>query len=229
MRAARRGAARARPRRRRGGRSWLRDGHRPGLVAEASDVPVDRLHRARRHVAGDERRRRATPSSTSTTTAATSSCLTIHRPSCGPPTIRRSAARIGDDIVTASGTTLLGADDKAGVAEIMAAVEYLLEHPRSRTARSGSASPRTRRSAGARTTSTSQRFGASCAYTLDGGSRGELEYESFSADLFTVTFKGFNTHPGYARGRMVNCDPRRRRFHRLAAARRDDAGNDRWR
>jgi tripeptide aminopeptidase len=49
-----------------------------------------------------------------------------------------------------------------------------------------------------------QRFGAVCAYTLDGGGRGELEFESFSADAITVTFKGFNTHPGYAKGRMVN-------------------------
>ncbi len=48
------------------------------------------------------------------------------------------------------------------------------------------------------------RFGAVCAYTLDGGGRGELEFESFSADAMTVTFKGFNTHPGYAKGRMVN-------------------------
>ena len=49
-----------------------------------------------------------------------------------------------------------------------------------------------------------KRFGAVCAYTLDGGGRGELEFESFSADAITVTFQGFNTHPGYARGRMVN-------------------------
>jgi tripeptide aminopeptidase len=48
------------------------------------------------------------------------------------------------------------------------------------------------------------RFGAICAYTLDGGGRGELEFESFSADAITITFKGFNTHPGYAKGRMVN-------------------------
>ena len=48
------------------------------------------------------------------------------------------------------------------------------------------------------------RFGAVCAYTLDGGGAGELEYESFSADAITVTFKGFNTHPGYAKGKMVN-------------------------
>lgn len=114
------------------------------------------------------------------------------------------AARIGDDIVTASGTTLLGADDKAGVAEIMAAVEWLVAHPEipHGTVRIGF-TPDEEIGRGADRFDVA-RFGAFCAYTLDGGSRGELEYESFSADLFTVTFIGFNTHPGYARGRMVN-------------------------
>ena len=58
------------------------------------------------------------------------------------------------------------------------------------------------------------RFGAVCAYTLDGGSRGELEYESFSADAMRVTFQGFNTHPGYAKGRMVNAIKVAARLHR---------------
>ena len=74
------------------------------------------------------------------------------------------------------------------------------------SARTRSASPsrRTKKSAAARRTSTSTTFGALCAYTMDGGSRGEIEIESFSADAMTVTFHGFNTHPGYAKGRMVN-------------------------
>ena len=115
------------------------------------------------------------------------------------------AEQIGHDIVTASGTTLLGADNKAGVAEIVTAAAYLVAHPGD-SARDRSASPsrRTRRSAAARSTSTSRAFGAHCAYTMDGGSRGEIEIESFSADAMTVTFHGFNTHPGYAKGRMVN-------------------------
>jgi tripeptide aminopeptidase len=114
------------------------------------------------------------------------------------------AARIGDDIVTASGTTLLGADDKAGVAEIMAAVEYLAAHPEVRHGKVRIAfTPDEEIGRGADHFDV-ERFGATCAYTLDGGGRGELELESFSADLFTVTFKGFNTHPGYAKGRMVN-------------------------
>jgi tripeptide aminopeptidase len=114
------------------------------------------------------------------------------------------AARIGDDIVTASGTTLLGGDDKAGVAAIMAAVEYLIAHPEipHGPIRVGF-TPDEEIGRGADHFDVA-RFGAVCAYTLDGGSRGELESESFSADLFTATFIGFNTHPGYAKGKMVN-------------------------
>ena len=114
------------------------------------------------------------------------------------------AARIGDDIVTASGSTLLGADDKAGVAEIVAAAEYLARHPEVPHGTIRLAfTPDEEVGRGADRFDV-QRFGAVCAYTLDGGSRGELEYESFSADAITVTFRGFNTHPGYAKGRMVN-------------------------
>jgi tripeptide aminopeptidase len=114
------------------------------------------------------------------------------------------AARIGDDIVTASGLTLLGADDKAGVAAIMAAVEYLMAHPEvpHGAIRIGF-TPDEEVGRGADHFDV-HAFGAVCAYTLDGGAAGELEYESFSADAITVTFKGFNTHPGYAKSRMVN-------------------------
>jgi tripeptide aminopeptidase len=114
------------------------------------------------------------------------------------------AGQIGHDIVTASGSTLLGADDKAGVAEIMAAVEYLAAHPQEPHGPVRIAfTPDEEIGRGANHFDVG-RFGAVCAYTLDGGSRGELEFESFSADAVTVTFKGFNTHPGYAKGRMVN-------------------------
>jgi tripeptide aminopeptidase len=112
--------------------------------------------------------------------------------------------RVGDDIVTASGLTLLGADDKAGVAAIMAAAEHLLE---TAGLRHGPVricfTPDEEIGRGANHFDV-QKFGCVCAYTLDGGGRGELEYESFSADLIVVTFQGFNTHPGYAKGRMVN-------------------------
>jgi tripeptide aminopeptidase len=114
------------------------------------------------------------------------------------------SAQIGNTIVTASGLTLLGSDDKAGVAEIVAAVEYLLAHRGIGHGRIRIAfTPDEEIGRGANHFDV-ERFGATCAYTLDGGSRGELEFESFSADAITVKFKGFNTHPGYAKGRMVN-------------------------
>lgn len=114
------------------------------------------------------------------------------------------AAQRGNDIVTASGTTLLGADDKAGVAEIMAAAEHLLAHPEIPHGDIRIAfTPDEEIGRGASHFDVA-RFGAMCAYTLDGGERGELEIESFSADLMTVTFHGRNTHPGYAKGTMVN-------------------------
>jgi tripeptide aminopeptidase len=114
------------------------------------------------------------------------------------------AARIGDDIVTAAGLTLLGADNKAGVAVIMTAVEHLLQHPEipHGAIRIGF-TPDEEVGRGADHFDVAA-FGAVCAYTLDGGGAGELEYESFSADAIVVSFKGFNTHPGYAQGRMVN-------------------------
>ena len=114
------------------------------------------------------------------------------------------AERAGDDIVTASGTTLLGADNKAGVAEIMTAVEYLLRHPEIAHGRVRVAfTPDEEVGRGTQHFDVAA-FGAQYAYTMDGGSRGDLEWESFSADAMTITFVGFNTHPGYAKGRMVN-------------------------
>jgi tripeptide aminopeptidase len=114
------------------------------------------------------------------------------------------AAQIGNDIVTASGTTLLGADDKAGVAAIVGAAEYLMTHPDvpHGTVRIAF-TPDEEIGRGANHFDVA-RFGAVCAYTLDGGAAGELEYESFSADVMRVTFVGFNTHPGFAAGTMVN-------------------------
>jgi tripeptide aminopeptidase len=110
----------------------------------------------------------------------------------------------GDDIVTASGTTLLGADNKAGVAEIMTAVAHMLAHPEIPHGRVRVAfTPDEEIGRGTQHFDVAA-FGARFAYTMDGGSRGSLECESFAADAMTVTFHGFNTHPGYARGRMVN-------------------------
>ena len=114
------------------------------------------------------------------------------------------AGQMGHDIVTASGTTLLGADDKAGVAEIVTAAEYLMSHPEIPHGVVRIAfTPDEEIGRGANHFDVT-RFGCACAYTLDGGGRGEVEAESFSADLMTLTFYGFNTHPGYAKGKMIN-------------------------
>jgi tripeptide aminopeptidase len=122
------------------------------------------------------------------------------------------AAQVGHDIVTASGTTLLGADDKAGVAAIVAAAGHLMAHPEipHGVIRVGF-TPDEEIGRGANRFDVG-RFGAAWAYTLDGGNAGELEFESFSADAMRVTFIGFNTHPGYAKGRMVNAVKAAARF-----------------
>ena len=112
--------------------------------------------------------------------------------------------QVGQDLVTSSGDTLLGADDKAGVAEIMAAVAYLAAHPEL---------PRPELKIGftvdeeighGATLFDIERFGARFAYTLDGSTRGELTAETFSATEVTVTIEGVEVHPGFAHGRMVN-------------------------
>ncbi len=114
------------------------------------------------------------------------------------------ADRIGDDIVTASGTTLLGADNKAGVAEIVTAAEYLLAHPEIVHGPIKIAfTPDEEVGRGTKFFDVAA-FGATYAYTMDGSTRGDLEFESFSADAMTLTFAGFNTHPGYAKDRLVN-------------------------
>jgi tripeptide aminopeptidase len=114
------------------------------------------------------------------------------------------AEQIGNDIVTASGTTLLGADNKAGVAEIVTAAAHLVAHPEIEHGAIRIAFTPDEEVGRGTAHFDIARFGAVCAYTIDGGRRGEIEVESFSADAITVTFHGFNTHPGYAKGRMVN-------------------------
>jgi tripeptide aminopeptidase len=114
------------------------------------------------------------------------------------------AARTGHDIVTSDGTTLLGADDKAGVAEIMAAVAYLQAHPEivHATARIGfTVDEETGHGTDAFDLA---RFGADFAYTLDGSEIGEIENETFSAVQLKVTFPGVAVHPGLGKGKLVN-------------------------
>jgi len=114
------------------------------------------------------------------------------------------AGQVGNDVITASGTTLLGADNKAGVAEIMGAVEYLVAHPEIThgPVRVGF-TPDEEVGNGTKHFDVAC-FGAHCAYTVDGESLGELQMEAFSADAITVTFHGINTHPGFAKDKMVN-------------------------
>lgn len=110
----------------------------------------------------------------------------------------------GNDIVTASGTTLLGADDKAGVAEIMAAAEWLMKHPEipHGAVRIGF-TPDEEVGNGAKFFDV-KKFASVCAYTMDGEERGEVDVETFSGDSMSITFQGFMTHPGYAKGRLIN-------------------------
>src|SRR6266498_3349819 len=120
------------------------------------------------------------------------------------PEIPALADQMGHDIVTASGTTLLGADNKAGVAEIVTAAAYLVAHPEipHGPIRIGF-TPDEEIGRGTEHFDIAK-FGALCAYTIDGGARGEIETESFSADAMTLTFHGCNTHAGFAKGRMIN-------------------------
>jgi tripeptide aminopeptidase len=114
------------------------------------------------------------------------------------------AGQVGNDIITASGSTLLGADNKAGVAEIIGALEYLAAHPEIAHGPVRVAfTPDEEVGTGTKYFDV-ERFGADCAYTVDGESLGELQIETFSADSISVVFKGLNTHPGFAKGRMVN-------------------------
>ncbi len=110
----------------------------------------------------------------------------------------------GQDLVVTDGTTLLGADDKAGVAEIITAIQYLQEHPEIKHGKIRIAfTPDEEIGMGASKFDV-QAFGCDWAYTMDGGEIGELEYENFNAAAATVIFKGRNVHPGYAKNKMVN-------------------------
>ena len=111
---------------------------------------------------------------------------------------------IGQDLIVTDGTTLLGADDKAGVAEIIDAVAYLQAHPEIKHGPVRIAfNPDEEIGKGAHKFDV-ERFGADFGYTMDGGEIGELEYENFNAASARITFKGRNVHPGYAKHKMIN-------------------------
>ena len=111
---------------------------------------------------------------------------------------------IGQTIITTDGTTLLGADDKAGITEIVTAMEYLINNPKIKhgTIRVGF-TPDEEIGRGAHKFDV-EKFGAAWAYTMDGSQIGELEYENFNAAGAKIKVKGKSVHPGYAKGKMVN-------------------------
>ncbi len=111
---------------------------------------------------------------------------------------------VGQDIIVTNGKTLLGADDKAGIAEIVSAMEYLISHPEIKHGKIRVGfTPDEEIGQGADHFDV-QKFGAAWAYTMDGGEIGELEFENFNAASAKITFKGLNVHPGYAKHKMRN-------------------------
>ena len=110
----------------------------------------------------------------------------------------------GQTLITTDGNTLLGADDKAGIAEIITAMEYLIQHPEIEHGKIRVGfTPDEEIGRGAHKFDVSK-FGADWAYTMDGSQVGELEYENFNAAGAKITFKGKSVHPGYAKNKMIN-------------------------
>ncbi|WPC71022.1 peptidase T [Aeromonas hydrophila] len=133
---------------------------------------------------------------------------------------------LGQDLITTDGSTLLGADDKAGIAEILTAIDHLLAHPEiprgdvwigftpdEEIGRGADRFPL-------------DRFPAKWAYTVDGGELGELEYENFNAASATVRFIGNNVHPGTAKGSMINSQTLAARFHAAMPAEQTPEATD---
>ena len=111
---------------------------------------------------------------------------------------------VGQQLIVTDGTTLLGADDKAGIAEILAAIEWLQEHPEVKHGKIRVGfNPDEESGMGAHKFDV-EKFGCEWAYTMDGGAVGELEFENFNAASAKVTFKGRNVHPGTAKDKMIN-------------------------
>ena len=111
---------------------------------------------------------------------------------------------VRDGIITSDGTTVLGADDKAGVAEIMALAEYLVNHPEVRHGKIGIAfTPDEEIGHGAKLFDV-KKFGCDFAYTVDGEELGEISYETFNGACFDLEISGVNIHPGQAKGKMIN-------------------------
>lgn len=110
----------------------------------------------------------------------------------------------GEDLIVTDGNTLLGADDKAGVAEIMTAIEYLLDHPEIKHGKIRIGFTPDEEIGRGPDKFDVEKFGAKWAYTMDGGEIGELEYENFNAASAKISIQGRNVHPGYAKNKMIN-------------------------
>jgi tripeptide aminopeptidase len=111
---------------------------------------------------------------------------------------------VGDTIITTDGTTLLGADDKAGITEIMTAIKYLVEHPEIKHGEIKIGFTPDEEIGRGVDFFDVKKFGAQYAYTMDGSHVGELEFENFNAAKLTVSIQGRNVHPGYAKDKMLN-------------------------
>jgi tripeptide aminopeptidase len=121
-----------------------------------------------------------------------------------PSSMPELANKVGHDLITSSGDTLLGADDKAGIAAVMSAIAYLAAHPELRRPQLRIAFTPDEEIGGGAALLDIDRFGASCAYTIDGSEIGELQDETFSAVEAIITITGVDVHPGQANGKMVN-------------------------
>jgi tripeptide aminopeptidase len=135
-----------------------------------------------------------------------------------PEKLPELADRVGHDIVTSDGTTLLGADDKAGIAEIVSAVAYLVRHPERPRAPIRVAFTVDEEVGRGAEDFDLDAFGADVAYTLDGSGLGELEVETFSAKSIRITIHGLSVHPGSAKGKLVNSVKLAARFVSLLPA-----------
>ncbi|MBQ4168935.1 MAG: peptidase T, partial [Bacteroidales bacterium] len=113
-------------------------------------------------------------------------------------------SHVGETIITTDGTTLLGADDKAGVAEIMDAAQYIAEHPEFKHGEIRIAFTPDEEIGRGVAKFDVEKFDADYGYTMDGGELGELEFENFNAAAATIKIQGRNVHPGYAKGKMLN-------------------------
>ena len=130
-------------------------------------------------------------------------------------------SKIGDDIITASGTTLLGADDKAGIAIIMDFAQYLVQHPELKHGKVRILfTPDEEVGRGVEKLDM-KKVNADFGYTLDGGQLGDIEDETFSADAVKIVFNGISAHPGYAKNKMINAI-------KLASELVDSLPKDRW-